>query len=371
MTNSGDERPLRVGVIGVGFGTVVHVPGFVSEGWEVPAIWGRRTERAREKASELAGALGLATAPEVPEDWRDLVNRADIDAVAITTPPGPHLEMTLAALNAGKHVLCEKPFALNAGEAEQMRALAWERGLTAMVAHEFRFAPQRAQIKDLLEAGQIGRPELVSIELLMGRPRPDSPPPYTWAADSAQGGGLLGALGSHYIDGLRHWFGDVAEVRGTLLTRLPERRDADGAVVEADTDDTFSFTLTFESGVLATMTASSAVSPNQGARITVAGSDGVLQATQGGPNPGPDGVVLAGQAADRQLLPVEMDARYTPIVDDRDQRLAAFRLLVREFARGIREGVSPAPNFDDALACQRVLDAVRESSASGRTVRIG
>ncbi len=361
------EHELRVGIIGVGFGTVVHVPGFVSEGWGVPAIWGRRTERARERAAEL----GLAVTPEVPEDWRELVHRDDIDAVAITTPPGPHLEMAREALNAGKHVLCEKPFALNASEAEEMRALASEKGLTAMVAHEFRFAPQRSQIKDLLEAGQIGTPELVSIELLMGRPRPDSPPPYTWAADSAQGGGLLGALGSHYIDGLRHWFGDVAEVSGQLVTRLPERVDGDGAVVLADTDDTFSIRLMFESGVMATMTASSAVAPNQGARILITGSGGVLMATQGGPNPGPDGVVLAGAATDRQLLPLDVDARYTPIEDDRDQRLAPFRLLVRAFERGIREGVSPAPNFDDALACQQVLDAVRESSRSGQTVRIG
>ena len=368
MTNSSSEQPLRVGVIGVGFGTVVHVPGFVSEGWEVPAIWGRRTERAREKAAEL----GLAATPEVPEDWRDLVHRDDIDAVAITTPPGPHLEMTREALNAGKHVLCEKPFALNAGEAEEMCSLASERGLTAMVAHEFRFAPQRSQIKDLLEAGQIGTPELVSIELLMGRPRPDSPPPYTWAADSAQGGGLLGALGSHYIDGLRHWFGDVAEVNGRLVTRLPDRVDREsGDVVAADTDDTFSVRLVFESGVMATMTASSAVAPNQWARIVITGSDGVLLATQGGPNPAPDCVVFAGRGDDRQLLPLDVDERYTPIEDDRDQRLAAFRLLVREFERGIREGVSPAPNFDDAVACQQVLDAVRESSRSGRTVRIG
>ena len=368
MTKSSSDQPLRVGVIGVGFGTVVHVPGFVSEGWEVPAIWGRRTDRAREKAAEL----GLAVTPEVPEDWRELVHRDDINAVAITTPPGPHLEMAREALNAGKHVLCEKPFALNAGEAEEMRALASERGLTAMVAHEFRFAPQRSQIKDLLEAGQIGTPELVTIELLMGRPRPDSPPPYTWAADSAQGGGLLGALGSHYIDGLRHWFGDVAEVSGKLITRLPERVDHEsGDVVAADTDDTFSLRLIFESGVLATVTASSTVAPNQGARIVITGSDGVLLATQGGANPAPDGVVFAGRATDRQLLPLEVDTRYTPIEDDRDQRLPPFRILVREFERGIREGVSPAPNFDDALACQRVLDAVRESSRSGQTVRIG
>jgi predicted dehydrogenase len=240
-----------------------------------------------------------------------------------------------------------------------------------MVAHEFRFAPQRAQIHALLDDVAIGTPQLVSAELMLGRPAPETPPPATWAAWAAEGGGLLGALGSHYIDGFRHWFGDVATASGTLATLRPERRDPETlAPVRADADDAFSFTLTFATGVIATMTASSAVSPGSGARITIAGSDGVLQALQRGPNPEPDGIVLAAKASDRALAPLEMPARFRPFEDDRDQRLVAFRLLVREFERGIRAGVSPAPNFDDALACQAVLDAVRLSAREGRRVTL-
>ncbi|MDA0352933.1 MAG: Gfo/Idh/MocA family oxidoreductase [Chloroflexi bacterium] len=357
------NQPLRIGVIGVGFGARVHVPAFLAEGWEVPVVWGRRQAIAAGKAAEL-GIAGVA------EDWQDLVARDDLDAVAVTTPPAAHREMVMAALRAGKHVLCEKPFALNGVEARAMRDLAREQGLTAMVAHEFRFAPQRAQIKDLLDGGRIGKPELVSAELLMGRPRPDSPPPFSWASDKAQGGGLLGALGSHYIDGLRHWFGNVAEVSGRLTTRMPARMDADGNPREADTDDSFAVTLLFENGVVASMTASSLVAPSLGARITIAGSRGVLVATQRGPNPEPDGVVRAGGAEDRRLEELPVDPRYVPIVDNRDDRLASFRLLVREFERGIREGSSPAPNFDDAVACQEILDAVRAASESGQTIRM-
>ena len=348
------NTPLRIGIIGVGFGAVVHVPGFQSEGWEVPVVWGRTKSRAEEAAQRLE-------VPEVANDWRELVARDDLDAVAVTTPPSAHLEIVTAALNAGKHVLCEKPFALNAGEAEQMRALAAERGLTAMVAHEFRFAPQRSQIKELLDEGYIGTPQLVAAELLMGRPAGD-PPPYAWGSKTSEGGGMLGALGSHFIDGFRHWFGDIASARGALRTARPDRRDASGAIVQADADDTFTFTLEFESGVVVTMTASSAVSPSQGGRITITGSDGVLVATQRGPNPEPDGVVLAGKSTDRALAPLPVPERFRPIEDDRDARLAAFRLLVREFERGIREGVSPAPSFEDALKCQQALDAIRESA---------
>lgn len=355
-------QPLRVGVVGVGFGATVHVPAFQSEGWEVRAISSRREDRVRKAAADLGVADALT-------DWRDLVARPDIDAVAVSTPPAAHLEIVTAALNAGKHVLCEKPFALSAAEAASMAALARERGLTAMVAHEFRHAPQRAQVRELLDQGAIGTPQIVSAELFLGRPAPATPPPTSWASRAAEGGGFLGALGSHYIDGLRHWFGDVASVTGTLLTLRPERTEG-GAVVMADTDDSFSITLAFRNGVVATMVASSAVSPSQGARITVAGSDGVLVLTQRGPNPEPDGVVLAGKATDRALAPLEMPARFRPFEDDRDPRLVAFRLLVRDFETGIREGRSPSPNFEDGLKCQQVLDAVRESARTGRRVEI-
>lgn len=358
------DQPLRVGVVGVGFGATVHVPAFQSEGWDVRAISSRREDRVKKAAADLGVADAMT-------DWRALVARDDLDAVAVSTPPAAHLEIVSAALNGGKHVLCEKPFALSAAEAGSMAALARERGLTAMVAHEFRHAPQRAQVRELLDQGAIGTPQVVSAELLLGRAAPDAPPPVTWGSRAAEGGGFLGALGSHYIDGLRHWFGDVATVFGALKTLRPERLDREtGRVVQADTDDTFSFTLTFKSGVVATMLASSAVAPSQGVRITVAGSDGMLVATQRGANPEPDGVVLLGKSTDRALAPVEMPARFRPFEDDRDPRLVSFRLLVRDFEAGIREGRSPSPNFEDGLKCQQVLDAVRESSRTGRTVTI-
>jgi predicted dehydrogenase len=355
---------LRIGVIGVGFGATVHVPAFLSEGWEVPAIWGRSPDRTREAAERLG-----VVAPH--EDWRELMARDDLDAIAITTPPAPHREMALAALAAGKHVLCEKPFALDAAEATAMAEAARAAGRTAMVAHEFRHAPQRAHIRQLLDEGYVGEPRFASIELLIGRPPPAEPPPLAWGSRAGEGGGLLGALGSHYIDGLRHWFGDVREVSGRLAVARPERRDpATGAVASADADDTFAFTLGFESGAFATMTATSAASPATGARLHLVGSDGVLEAAQPGPNPEPDGVVLGGRGDARRLEELPMPAALVPFEDDRDNRLMAFRLLVRDFEHGIRDGESPAPSFEDGAATQRVLDAVRQSSATGGLVTL-
>ncbi len=354
----------RVGVIGVGFGATVHVPAFQSEGWDVRAISSRREDRVQRAAAELGVADAMT-------DWRALVARDDLDAIAVSTPPAAHLEIVTAALEAGKHVLCEKPFALSAAEAASMLALANQRGRTAMVAHEFRHAPQRAQIRELLDAGAIGEPQIASLELFMGRPAGPTPPPTGWASRAAEGGGFLGGLGSHFVDGLRHWFGDVATVSGTLATLRPDRLDREtGTVVQADSDDTFAFTLTFQSGVVATMTASSMVSPGLGGRITVSGTGGVLVATQGGFNPEPDGVVLVAAAADTAPSAIPMPERFRPIEDSRDPRMAAFRLLVRDFETGIDEGRSPAPNFEDGLRCQEVLDAIRESARTGQRVTL-
>ena len=117
------------------------------------------------------------------------------------------------------------------------------------------------------------------------------------------------------------------------------------------------------------MTASFAATPARGGRIAVMGDRGTLLAEQPGPNPMDDGQVI-GSRDGAPLAVLDMPPQFTPFTDARDHRLMAFRLLVRDFTRGIDEGDSPAPNFADGLACQQVLDAVRESSETGRTVRI-
>lgn len=352
-----------IGIIGVGFGAQVHVPGFRSEGWDVAAICSRNREKAQKAAAE-AGIASVYTNP------MELIRRDDLAAVAIITPPGAHHALAIAALNAGKHVLCEKPFAMDAKQAEEMRAAAEKSGRTAMIAHEFRHTPQRAYIKQLVDDGYIGKFQLCTMELFLDRYVSAQPRALTWNAYKSEGGGLLGALGSHYIDGLRFWFGELASVTGWLAALRPDVVDAaTGKIIKTETDDTFSFTMTFKNGGMATMTASFAVTPARGARIAVMGDRGTLIAEQPGPNPLEDGIVVASRDG-APLQELKTPAQYTPFTDVRDHRLMAFRLLVRDFTKGVELGSSPAPNFTDGLRCQQVLDAVRESSESGRTVQL-
>ena len=140
------KTSLRIGVIGVGFGTRVHIPAFQSEGMNVVAVCARHRDRA-EKAAEEFGIPGAYT------DYRFMLEEVDLDAVSIVTPPAYHHEIATAVMAAGKHVLCEKAFAMDHNEAQEMWRKAKESGVTAMIAHEFRFAPGRAYVKELLEQG--------------------------------------------------------------------------------------------------------------------------------------------------------------------------------------------------------------------------
>src|SRR5262249_19077552 len=159
-----------------------------------------------------------------------------------------------------------------------------------------------------------------TIELFLDRYITAEPRALTWLALKREGGGILGALGSHYIDGLRDWFGEVASVSGQLTALRPDVLDATtGRVVPAETDDTFSFTLNFVDGGMATMIASFAATPARGARIVVMGDEGTLVAEQGGPNPTDDGVVVASRKGS-PLAALPMPKEYQLAKDARDHR---------------------------------------------------
>ena len=357
---------LRIGVIGVGFGAAVQIPGFQSEGVEVTAVCARRLERAKEAAERFH-------IPLVYDDYHEMLRDAPLDAVSVVSPIPLHHPMTLAALDAGKHVLCEKPFALDQIQAREMWQKAESTGLTAMIGHEFRFASARMQVKELIDEGYLGPLHMVLMSLVNGPRRGFRPRPLTDRDDATQGSGFLWGLGSHYIDCLRHWFGEVTSVSGHVSTHLGERTLPDSdATVQATADDTFNFALGFAQGGWATMTGTNAAPFGPGASVEIYGRDGTLVTPHEdtGVNPPPHGTILGAKAGDDALAEIPIPERLQPFADERDGRLMLFRLMVREFLRGVQEGTSPAPNFYDGFRCQQVLDAVRESSTTGRVVHI-
>ena len=166
---------------GTGFGTTVHVPAFQSDpNTEVVAIVSGRSERAQEAAAKF-------NIPVWSTDYTEVVRRPDVDLISISTPPYQHHAMAMAALDAGKHVLLEKPMALNLAEAGELVAKAKQAGVVHAIAHEFRFAPSRAYAKDLIDQGWLGKLRSVDASLYVaGRVGSLASPTYTWATQRAK-----------------------------------------------------------------------------------------------------------------------------------------------------------------------------------------
>ena len=351
-----EQNGLRIGVLGTGWGTRISVPALRAEGWHVAALWSRNAERASTQAAELE-------IPFATNDASALISRPDIDAVTIVTPTPTHRDLCLEALAAGKHVLAEKPMAMNAGEAEEMASAAETAGVTAMINFEFRFTPQRLHVQRLLADGYLGHLRHGMVELYWAPPLAERE--LNWRSQAAMGGGVLNEHGSHYIDALHQWLGDVRSVSAHVETFVPQRRGSGG---EADADDFFTATFGMENGGVVVLTQSWAASFGMGMRAALAGSGGML-VTADRETMMFDGEVCGASAGSDDLKPLPLPADIAPF-DEPDWRVGSSRRLLREFLRGIREGCSPAPNFADGLRCQRVLDAIRESAGSGRTIML-
>ena len=340
-------------MFGTGWGTRVSVPAFREAGWEVAGLWSRR----RERAADLAERLEI---PYSTGEAEALIARPEIDAVAIHTPPHMHLELCRAAFAAGKHVLCDKPFATNIADAEAMLAAAEASGLTAMVNYEFRFAPLRRQIRGLIAEGAIGDVRQVSVDLQTTNPMLEFERP--WRLDPAHGGGLLNELGSHAIDRLRQWFGELATVSAQLGSFPPEGLDP-----QYTSEDQISASYEFVSGGMATLSMSWVTDPPLGMRIVIAGSEGTILARSPGSMLS-DGEVSLGRAGDAGLTRVEPPADQASAAAG--GAITASARLIEAFAEGIDQGQSPSPNFRDGLASQIAIEAMRESDASGEVVRL-
>ena len=150
------ELSPRVGYIGSGWTERIQIPAFMLGGLTPQAI----ASASRENAQRVAAKFDI---PEVFTDWRELIASPNVDLVSIVTPPHLHREIAIASLKAGKHILCEKPMALNVGEAEEMFAAAQDApGCLAIIDHELRFHPIRMQLREMLKEGVIGGIENIS-----------------------------------------------------------------------------------------------------------------------------------------------------------------------------------------------------------------
>src|SRR5207237_2384958 len=178
---------IRIGIIGAGFARTTQIPGFkYCDGARVVAIASGHREHGEKAAREF-------DIEHVDSDWRALVARDDVDLVSVVTPPLKHFEMTLAALENGKAVLCEKPMAMNADEARRMTECARKAGVLALIDHELRFLPGRIKLRKLLHDGEIGTVRHGKL-IFCSDSRADAERSWNGRSDKMQGWGRWGVL---------------------------------------------------------------------------------------------------------------------------------------------------------------------------------
>jgi predicted dehydrogenase len=361
------EGTVGVGVIGAGFARTTQVPGFAAcEGARVVAIASARRERAEAVAREF----GI---PAVGADWREVVARADVDLVCVTVPTVFHREMTLAALDAGKAVLCEKPTAMSAAESGEMLRRAESAGALALVDHELRFLPSRRRARELVAAGEVGRVRSARVTFRADS-RAGAAVPWDWWSDAASGGGALGAIGSHAVDALRWLTGaEVSEVFARLSTHVRERPDrASGETRRVTTDDAADLLIGLAPGAQVAEGATAAVSlsfveagePEH--RTEIFGERGALLV---------EGEKLwRAEIGARAWEPVEV-GRAPLAAGMRDSEWSrGFTAFAREIVAALRAGrasVEGAATLADGHQTQLVLDAARRSHETGCKVRPG
>jgi predicted dehydrogenase len=357
------ERQIRIGIIGTGFARTVQLPVFrAMPGADVVAVCSAH----REKAEETAKKFDI---PHAFTNYRELLKLDELDLVSIVTPPHLHHPMALAAIEAEKHVLLEKPMALDLAEARELYQKAEAAQIIHLIDHELRFAPMRRKFKELVDQGFLGQLYHVNIGQAAGR-RADPQVPWDWWSDASQGGGLLGAVGSHQIDQLRWWFGEIEEASGHWETFVRERPlpGRGGKTRLVETDDFCSFQLHLSQGGLANVTLSSVARHGDGwQRVEAYGSAGTLILGKGR--------LWGAHRDDRELVDLtEPDPLKGQVAGLAEGEFPmSFAHFAHELIRSISEAKSPkgtkgpegAATFYDGMRCQAVLDGVRRSQNEG------
>jgi predicted dehydrogenase len=349
-------------VVGTGFGCLTHVRALRAAGFEVRALVGRQPERTAERAARFGVPVALTSLDTA-------LGLDGVDAVAIATPPHTHAPLTLAAVEAGKHVVCEKPFARDAAEARTVLAAAEKAGVVHAVGTEFRWAPGQALLARLVGDGAIGRPRLATFLLhipLLADPAAEVP---EWWADASQGGGWLGAHATHVVDQIRVTLGEFSGVSASLP--VPDDRHwtaEDGYVVHFRLASGAAGVLQGAAGdwgpilMVARVAGTSGTLWQEGDTVHLADRSGTRTI------PIPDDLQIGrAEPPASDLLTTAYDLLHATGMDvgpyTRLYEVFRDRILGRPVAAD-----PPPPTFADGVAAMEVVDAIRRSAAQRRWV---
>jgi predicted dehydrogenase len=344
--------PIPALVVGTGFGCRIHVPALRAAGFEIVGLVGATPERLERRSAQNGIDRTFL-------DLDEAIAKTGAKVVTIATPPSTHAGLTLTAIDRGCHVVCEKPFAFDSGEAQKMLAAAEQAGVVHMVAHEFRWLPDRALFGRAIAEGMIGTPRfLVLDQFIQFCADPETPLPKWWF-DKASGGGWLGAGGSHMMDQIRAWLGEFDTLSANLFL-VSDRK--------ADVEDSYSMRFAMKNGVEGSMQQTAGAWGPSATLWRCAGTSGTVWTENGK-------VFVADRDGARELpVPADLELPPAPPAEQGSRRMSHFEIgPFTRFCEALRAGIEgretgspvPVPTFRDGLASMQVLDAMRASAANG------
>ena len=364
-----EDRSLGAVVVGTGaVGGLCHVNGLRRAGFEVKSLVGQDADRTARRAKILE-------VPHATTSLAEALSLPDVDAVSIATPPGTHVELALEAIEAGKHLIVEKPFAANTAEALTMYRAARDAGVAGFVNCDLRWFPNQVLLEQLVQEGAVGEPRFATLLLLLPTfAQPSSTTP-DWWGDKDQSGGWLGSYAPHVIDHIRAMLGEFEAVSG--VTTLNSEH-------EWTVDDSFTLLFRMRNGLQGVLQSSWGVYGPLLSVYRISGSTGTLW-VDGFSVSDSASVWLADRDGERRLavppefeLPApEVSPMDAALVDDFDTSYAKghaggstgppFTRLAEVLRDTMLGRPVPAlprpPTFADGLAHMLVIDAVRQSEA--------
>ncbi|HEU4368769.1 MAG TPA: Gfo/Idh/MocA family oxidoreductase [Methylomirabilota bacterium] len=343
------DKPIRVGFVGAGANTRKHhIPKLKAQpGVELVAV----ANRSKESGERVAKEFGIA---RVHDDWRQVVEARDVDAVCIGTWPYMHRELTVASLAAGKHVLCEARMAMNAAEGRQM--LEASRKAPQLVA-QLVPAPHTLELDGtltrLLAEGYAGEVQAVEVQATQQARFAELGDAMHWRQDIRLSGNNILNMGIWY-EAMMRWLGPARRVMAMTKIAVPRRRDETGAWHDVKVPDHADILVAFKSGAVGHLRFSSLTALAPPAEAWIYGSEGTLRIE-------PDARRLSGgRRGDKALAEIAIPA---------DQRIG-WR-VEEEFVNAIRgrEKVTHT-NFEDGVRYMEFTDAVARSAASERAADV-
>lgn len=360
---------IRLGVIGAnvskGWGSRAHLPAVVaSPDFELTAVCTTREESAQASKEKFGAKMAF-------HDYRELLACPDIDAVAVVLRVPLHYEVTMDALNAGKHVFTEWPLGKTTAEAKEMCALAQLRRVRHMVGLQARANPAILHARELVVGGYVG--DVMACHVSVARSGVlQRPSDRTWQKDNALGATTLTIACGHTIDALRFIVGDFSWVSAVVSTQATQWFETDTKkYVDVTGPDNVLVSGRLAKGGVASVHVAAIPRAGTGYRMEIYGPEGTLVASSED-TPQLKAVRLQGaKAGDKSLQDLDVPARHVvaPVATPAGEPRNVGQMYVK-FAEAIRSGVNHTPNFDTAVELHDLLDAIAASSEQGREMMV-